>query len=171
MDCFKLAINWKNYDDVTIHQHYIIVKFFVGYFVSLVLFSCRSKFHVNIIIGSGVMIILIYYGLTGNLEIESRPPPPLSLLPNTWRLGYVRNTTLGTNGTNVVLLNAAKYQGYCFYGFWVNKGKPTEGKLPPPTQIRLKTHKSHTQETKTNNKTKTFRILLIHNMSGNIFSF
>ena len=36
-----------------------------------------------------------------------------------------------------MLLNAAKCHGYCFYHFWVIKGKPTGGKgwgvkLPPP---------------------------------------
>ena len=42
-----------------------------------------------------------------------------------------------------MLLNAAKFQGYSFYRFWVIKGKPTGGgvKLPPPlhdpTQIRV----------------------------------
>ena len=43
---------------------------------------------------------------------------------------------------NKMLLNAAKYQGYSFYRFWVLKGEPKGGggiKLPPfPTQIRVK---------------------------------
>ena len=40
-----------------------------------------------------------------------------------------------------MLLNAAKYQRYSFYRFWVIKGKPTGGgvKLPPPAWIRVKT--------------------------------
>ena len=38
-----------------------------------------------------------------------------------------------------MLLNAAKFQGYSCYRFWVIKGKPTGGggKLPHPTQIRV----------------------------------
>ena len=28
-----------------------------------------------------------------------------------------------------MLLNAAKCQGYSFYGFWIIKGKPTGGKI------------------------------------------
>ena len=37
-----------------------------------------------------------------------------------------------------MLLDAAKCQGYSFYGFWVIKEKPTgEGKITP-TQIRVK---------------------------------
>ena len=35
------------------------------------MFSYRSKFHVNIITGSGVMIIFFYKGLTRNPEIRN----------------------------------------------------------------------------------------------------
>ena len=38
-----------------------------------------------------------------------------------------------------MILNAGKCQGYNFYGFWVIKGKPTEGvKLPSPSRLGLK---------------------------------
>ena len=54
------------------------------------------------------------------------------------------DTKFGTNVSNKMLLNAAKFQGYSSYRFWVIKGKPTGGggvKLPPPpphpTQIRV----------------------------------
>ena len=38
-----------------------------------------------------------------------------------------------------MLLNAAKYQSYSFYRFWVAKGKPIGGasEITPPTQIRV----------------------------------
>ena len=39
-----------------------------------------------------------------------------------------------------MLLNAAKFQGYSFYCFWVIKEKPTKGggvKLPPPAPPKL----------------------------------
>ena len=48
------------------------------------------------------------------------------------------------NVFNRMLLNAAKFQGYSFYQFWVIKGKPTGGdgkvtpRLPHPNQIRVK---------------------------------
>ena len=29
--------------------------------------------------------------------------------------------------SDIMLLNAAKYQGYIFYSFWVIRGKPTVG--------------------------------------------
>ena len=130
-DCSKFARNPKNDNDVTVFRHDVNVKFFWHYFVSLVKFSYRSKFHVNIITGSGIMIIFFYKGLTRNPEIGNTP---VWVLPNIWRLGQVMNTKFGTNVSNKMLLNAAKFQGYSSYRFWVIKGKPTgEGvKLPHP---------------------------------------
>ena len=46
-------------------------------------------------------------------------------------MGQVRNTKFGTNVSNKMLLNAAKYQDYSFYRFLVIKGKPTGGKITP----------------------------------------
>ena len=84
--------------------------FFCRCFVSLVKFSYWSKFHVNIITGSGVMTIFFYKGY------------------QVW----VKDTKFGTNVSNKMLLNAEKCQGYSFYRFWVIKGKPTgEVKLRP----------------------------------------
>ena len=47
------------------------------------------------------------------------------------------DTKFGANVSNRILLNAAKFQGYSLYRFWVIKGRPTgEVKYPPPpTQI------------------------------------
>ena len=129
-DCSKLAKNPKNDNDVTIFRHDVNVKFFWRCFVSLVKFSCWSKFHVNIITDSGIMTIFFYKGLTRNPEIGNTP---VWVLPNIWRLGRVMDTKFGTNVSNRMLLNAAKFQGYSFYRFWVIKGKPTgEIKSPPP---------------------------------------
>ena len=74
-----------------------------------------------------------------NLKIGNTP---IWVLLNIWRLGQIRDTKFGTNVFNEMLLNAAKYQGYSFYCFWVFKGKPTGGlKLPHPqphpTPLRL----------------------------------
>ena len=52
---------------------------------------------------------------------------PVWVLPNIWRLGQVMDTTFGMNVSNRMLLNAAKFQSYSFYRFWVMKGKPTGG--------------------------------------------
>ena len=41
-----------------------------------------------------------------------------------------------------MLLNAAKLQGDSFYRFWVISGKPTWGKITPPSQIRVNTSKT-----------------------------
>ena len=62
LDCPKLAINWKNGNDVMLFRSEAIFKCFWCYFVSLVKFSCWSQFHVNIITGSRVMTISFYKG-------------------------------------------------------------------------------------------------------------
>ena len=77
-DFSKLAINWKNYNDVTIFQHDVIVKFFWGCFVSLSTFSYWSKFHVNIITSSGVMTIFFYRDWP---EIRKSETPPSEFYP------------------------------------------------------------------------------------------
>ena len=132
-DCSKLAKNPKNDNDVTIFRHDVNVKFFWRCFVSLVKFSYWSKFHVNIITGSGIMTIFFYKGLTRNPEIGNTP---VRVLPNIWRLGRVMDTKFRMNVSNRMLLNAAKFQGYSFYCFWVIKGKPNPP--PPATLIRVK---------------------------------
>ena len=133
-DCSKLAKNPKNDNDVTIFRHDVNVKFFWRCFVSLVKFSYWSKIHVNIITGSGIMTIFFYKGLTRNPEIGNTP---VWVLPNIWRLGWVMDTKFGKNVSNRMLLNAAKFQGYSCYRFWVIKGKPTGGEGNYPTQPRL----------------------------------
>ena len=54
-DCSKLVKNWKSNNEVLICQHDVIV--FWTCFVSLVMLSYWSQFHVNIITGSKVMLI------------------------------------------------------------------------------------------------------------------
>ena len=136
LDCSKLAKNQKNDNDVTIFWHDVNVKFFWHCFVSLVKFSYWSKFHVNIITGSGIMTIFFYKGLTRNPEIGNTP---VWVFPNIWILGRVMGTKFGANVSNKLLLNAAKFQGYSFYRWWVIKGKPTGvGVKLPPTHIRVK---------------------------------
>ena len=72
------------------------------------------------------------------------------ILPNIWRLKWVRDTKFGTNVSNKMLLNAGKYQGYRFYHFWVSKGKPTErvNLTPAPTKIKVKSLKMLLEITK-----------------------
>ena len=134
--CSKLAKNPRNDNDVTIFRHDVIINFFWGCFVFLVIFSYWSKFHVNIITGSGIMTIFFHKGLTRNPEIGNTP---VWDLPNIWRLGQVMDTKFGANVSNKILLNAAKFQGYSSYRFWVIKGKPTGGGITPSrTQIKVK---------------------------------
>ena len=97
---------------------------FWHFFVSLIKLSYFSKFHVNIITGSGIMTVFFYKGLTRNPEIGIIP---VWVFPNIWRLEWVMDTKFGTNVSNKKLLNAAKFQGYTFYRFWIIKGKPAGG--------------------------------------------
>ena len=99
-------------------------NFFDVVFVSLVKFSYYSKFHVNIISGSGIMTVFFYKRLTRNPEIGNSS---VWALPNIWRLGRVMDIKYDTNVSNRMLLNAAKLQAYSFYHFWVIKGEPTGG--------------------------------------------
>ena len=71
-----------------------------------------SKFHVNIINGSGVMTIYFYKRLTKNSGITNTP---VCVLINIWRLGQVRDAKFGTDIRNDILLNTAKCHGYSFY--------------------------------------------------------
>ena len=117
----QTAPNWsknpKNDNHVTIFRHDVNVNFLWRCFVK---FSYWSKFHLNIITGSGIMIIFFYKELTRYPEIGSTP---VWVFPNIWRLGRVMQTKFGTNDSNRMLLNAAKFQGYSFYRFLL---------LPPP---------------------------------------
>ena len=130
-DGSKLTMNRKKDNDVTICWHDVIVNFFWGYVVSLVTCSYWSKFHVNFITASGVMIIFFHKGLTRNPKIGNSPT---WVLPNIWRLGQFRDTKFGTDISKEMLLNGANCQGYRFYHFWVIMGKTTggEGKITPP---------------------------------------
>ena len=129
----------------------IFFFFFWCYFVSLVTCSYWSKFHVNFINASGVMITFFHKGLTRNPKIGNSPT---WVLPNIWRLGQFRDTKFGTDVSKEMLLNGANCQGYRFYRFWVIMGKTTggEGKITPLCRtprlgLRIKnTYKNSTQK-------------------------
>ena len=133
LDLSKLVINWKYNNDVKICWYDVITTFFWRGFISLIKFTYWSKFYVNIITGSGVITIFSYKRLTRNPEIGNTA---VWVLPNIWRLGQVRDTKFGMDVSNKMVVKAAKYQDYSFYCFWVNKGKPTGGKISYP-QPRL----------------------------------
>ena len=110
-DCSELALYWKNSNDVTIFQQTSSSIFFdvVFFLSSSLVTSCYwPKFHVNIITGSRVMAISFYKRLTRNPEIGNTP---VWVLPNIWRLGWVRNTKFDTNVSNKVLLECSKIPG------------------------------------------------------------
>ena len=109
-------------------------KVFWRCFVFLMKFSYWSKFHVNIITGSGVMTIFFYKGLTRNPEVGNAP---IWVLPDISRLGHVKDIKLSMTVSNKTLLKDAKWQGYSFYFFCVIKRKPTGGVKLPLIQIRV----------------------------------
>ena len=148
-----LAKNPKHDNDITIFWHHVNVKFFWRCFVSLANFSYWSKFHVNIITGSGIMTIFFYNGLTRNLQIGNTP---VWVFPNIWRQRRVMDAKFGINVSNRMFVNVAKFQGYSFYRFWVIKEKPTGGKINslPPLQIRV--------------KWSSFRLLIVCGFSQNV---
>ena len=122
LDCSKLATNWKiattsQFSDMTSSW-----KIFWRCFVSFVKFSYWSKFHVNIITGSGVMTVSFIRDWP---EIWKSEIPPSGFCPISGDWGGVRDTKCGTNVSIKMLLNAAKFQSYSFDRFWVIKGKPT----------------------------------------------
>ena len=88
--CSKLAKNPKNDNDVTVFRHDVNVKFFWRCFVSLVKFSYWSKFHVNIITGSGIMTIFFYKGLTRNWKSEI-PPSEFFPISGDWGQLWIPN--------------------------------------------------------------------------------
>ena len=125
-------------------QYFDMVKFFWRCFVSLGKFSYWSKFHANIISGSGVMTIYFYKGLTRNSGIGNTP---VWVLPNIWRLERVRITKFDTDISDEMLLNAKKHQGYGFYYLFI-KGQPTGGGNYPPPLLGLICQKMRWQSDK-----------------------
>ena len=128
---FRIAPTWPWIGEMTMTSQFSDIEsssiFFWRFFLSFVKFSCWSKFHVNIITSSEVMIIYFYKGSTRNPEIRNTP---IWVLPNIWRLGQVSDTKFGMDVSNEMLLNAAKMPGlqllpFTVSEFWVIKGKPT----------------------------------------------
>ena len=69
---FQIAPNWPYIRKIAMTSQFsdmTSTSIFFTFFVSLVKFSYWSKFHVNIISGSGIMTISFYKGLTRNPEI------------------------------------------------------------------------------------------------------
>ena len=107
------------------------ITFFWSCLVFPVQFSYWLNFHVNIITGSGVMTISFYKGLSRNPDIRNTP---FWVLLNIWRLGRVRNTKLGTNVSNKMLLLP-------FLRYWGRANRVGEGgrQLTPHIQSQLVT--------------------------------
>ena len=123
MDYSMLAENWKNDNDVTIFWHGVIVNLFD---IALFLLSSLVTYPRFMSILSLVLELWQFLFIRDWPEIGNSPV--VWVLSNFWRLAQVNNIKFGTIDFIKMLLIAARYQGYSFYRFWVNKGKPTGDK-------------------------------------------
>ena len=98
--------------------------------MSLVKLSYWSKFHVNIITGYRVMKILFIRDWPQIWKSEI-PLIYQRYLHKIWRLRRVRDTTLGTNVSKEMLLNAT------IAVFTVSQRKTTLGEVKSTPQIRV----------------------------------
>ena len=133
-ECSKLAKNPKNDNGITVFWHGIIFTFFWRCFFSLVKFGYWSKFHINIITGSGIMTIFFYNALTRNPDMGNTP---VWVLPNIWRLGRVMDTKFGKNVSNRMLLKAAKSRVAAFTVFELSRENQLGGNITPLSPPRL----------------------------------
>ena len=127
---FRMAPSWPKIGKMTMTSQFVDVtssSIFWRCFVSLVNFSYWSSF-MSI---SSLVLELWYFLLKGINQKSGNRKYPGWVLHNIWRLGQVRGTKFGKDVSIEMLLNTAKCEGYSFYHFWVNKGKPTGGKITP----------------------------------------
>ena len=86
------------------------------------------------------MTIFFHKGLTRNPEIRNTP---MLVLPNIWRLKWVRDTKFGRNVSNKMLLNAAvtSFIKGKSTGMMGDKISPPPPPPPLQTQIKIKIYK------------------------------
>ena len=120
---FKLAINQKNDNDITIFQYKVIVILF-----NVVLFLLSSLVTGPSFISISALFLELWrFAFYIDQKPRNRKYPRLCF---------------GMDASNKMLLNAAKCQRYIFYRFWVINGKPTGGRgrgkiIPHPPPPRL----------------------------------
>ena len=123
---------WRN-NLLTWRQHHI----FWRCFVSLVTFSYSSKFHVNIITGSGVWQFSLIGDWPGIRKLEITPSE-FCPIPGDWSELGIPNLARSSLIKYYWMLPNARVK-VKFYFYWVIKGNPIGGVKLPPTQIRFKT--------------------------------
>ena len=119
----KLAISWKNYYDVTIFRHDVIIIFFdiVSFLLSLLV---NSPSFMSI---SSLVLELWQLSFIKDWSEIRKSEKPSSKLFSTCAGCCGFEIPNLAHVSNKMLLNAEKWQGYSFYHFWVINGKPTGG--------------------------------------------
>ena len=121
---------WRH-NFLTWGHHQFFRRCFVAVIILSMLVTCPSFVSI-----SSLVLELWQFSLVRDWpEIRNTP---VWVLPNIWRLGWVRDTKFSKDVSNKILLNAARFQGHSFYRFWVIKGKPIGGKITHPfSPLRL----------------------------------
>ena len=135
-ELLQIVHKFENDNGLTIFQHDIIAKDFWHSFVFLFKLSYLSMFHVNIIIGFGVMTILFSKGLTRVRKLDITPS---EFCPISAHRERVRDTKFGSNVSNEMSLNVVKWQLrlLSLLSHWGKTNR--EGKIPlPPTENRAR---------------------------------
>ena len=114
--CSKLALNWK----MTMTSQFFDV---MPSPILLTFFLFLVKFHVNIITGSGVMTFFFTRDWPEIRKLEIHRFEFFQICGDWRELG--RNTKVGTNISNKMLLKFVKCQIYNIWRFGVIVGKPT----------------------------------------------
>ena len=137
-DCSKLAKNPKHDNDVKIFRHDVNVRFFWCCLVSFAKFSYWSKFHVNIITGSGIMTIFFIRDWP---EIRKSEIPPSEFFPisRDWDELWIPNLPrMFLIECYLMLQNSRVTAFFVFELLRENQLGGYNYPPPPPTQIRVK---------------------------------
>ena len=106
---FRIAPNWPYIGKLTITSQFTNITY-RNFFLKKSLVPGPSFMSISLT-GFTVLTIILYKGLTRNLEIRNNIA---WALPSFWRLRKVNDTKFGTDGSNGILLNSAKCQDYSF---------------------------------------------------------
>ena len=142
---FWISPNWPKTGKTVMTSQFFDIRLSLNFFdVALFLLSSLVTVPIFMSLSSLVLELWQFLFIRDWPKIRKRDCPRLSFAQYL-ETGRVKKTKFGTNISDKMLLNAAKWQGYSFYRFWVIKGRPIgEGggggvgvKLPAPHPLKL----------------------------------